>query len=203
MLRNLSPTVFSLLMLWPLPTSYAGLENLQCLPNCSERDVIEHIFDGYAVTERPVVNKSTVVEVKVRLSINQIMDLNVVRQSLTAIYSQELNWYDQFLTWKPSDYGGVTRIRVPKSKLWLPDINVFQRINWADVQSLEQVLTNPIVQYNGQVTVQEPRYLTSACSVDVKYFPFDAHNCTINIGSWTYKPFEVDVKPGNFAAGTL
>ncbi|XP_075251653.1 neuronal acetylcholine receptor subunit beta-4-like isoform X2 [Convolutriloba macropyga] len=193
MLRNLSPTVFSLLMLWPWPTSYAG----------SERDVIEHIFDGYAVTERPVVNKSTVVEVKVRLSINQIMDLNVVRQSLTAIYSQELNWYDQFLTWKPSDYGGVTRIRVPKSKLWLPDINVFQRINWADVQSLEQVLTNPIVQYNGQVTVQEPRYLTSACSVDVKYFPFDAHNCTINIGSWTYKPFEVDVKPGNFAAGTF
>ncbi|XP_063718179.1 neuronal acetylcholine receptor subunit alpha-9-like [Symsagittifera roscoffensis] len=164
---------------------------------------MSNVFDGYAVTERPVVNKTTVILVKVRLSINQIMDLNVVRQSLTAIYSQEMNWYDEFLTWTPAEYGGVRRIRVPKDNIWLPDINVFQRINWADVQSLEQVLTNPIVQWDGRVTVQEPRYLTSACSVDVKYFPFDAHHCTINIGSWTYKPYEVDVMPGEFAAGTL
>ena len=41
----------------------------------SEKDIMSNVFDGYAVTERPVVNKTTVILVKVRLSINQIMDL--------------------------------------------------------------------------------------------------------------------------------
>ncbi|XP_063720281.1 neuronal acetylcholine receptor subunit alpha-9-like [Symsagittifera roscoffensis] len=166
-----------------------------------EKQVSDVLFEDYINTERPVKNKSQVVTVNVRLSLNQIMDLNIIQQALTAIYSCELSWTDEFLRWNPAEFGNVTRIRADKSKIWLPDINVFQRINWVDVKSLEQVLTNPKLRSDGRVTMQQPLYLKSACSVNVKYFPFDSHVCKISVGSWSYPPTEVDVRPGFYANG--
>ncbi len=37
------------------------------------------------------------------------------------------NWFDEFLNWDPAEYDNVERIRVSKDRVWLPDINVFQR----------------------------------------------------------------------------
>ncbi|XP_075260704.1 neuronal acetylcholine receptor subunit alpha-9-I-like isoform X2 [Convolutriloba macropyga] len=157
-------------------------------------------MEDYSATERPVVNKSDTLTVKVRLSLNHILDLDIVQQSLTAIYSAELKWVDEYLRWNPGDFEGVKSIRMAKSRIWLPDINVFERINWLDVRSLEQVLTNPKVEYSGVVTVQQPLYLVSACSINVKYFPFDSHVCNISLGSWSYSPDEVDVAKGEYAS---
>lgn len=32
------------------------------------------------------------------------------------------------------------------------------------------------------------------CQIDVEYFPFDAQNCEMKFGSWTYGGLEVDLK---------
>ncbi|XP_063719929.1 neuronal acetylcholine receptor subunit alpha-7-like isoform X2 [Symsagittifera roscoffensis] len=135
-----------------------------------EKQVSDVLFEDYLSTERPVRNKSQVVVVYVRMSLNQIMDLNIIQQALTAIYSVELSWSDEFLRWNPAEFGNVSSIRADKSKIWLPDINVSQRINWGDVKSLEQVLTNPKVSSDGRVTMQQPLYLKSACSVNVNNY---------------------------------
>ena len=31
-------------------------------------------------------------------------------------------WKDTLLKWKPADYGGITAVRIPVSKIWQPDI---------------------------------------------------------------------------------
>lgn len=34
----------------------------------------------------------------------------------------------------------------------------------------------------------------SSCSIDVKYFPFDVQNCTMDFASWAYDGFQLDIQ---------
>jgi len=34
-------------------------------------------------------------------------------------------WKDILLAWEPNDYGGVNTVRVPPSKIWTPDIVLY------------------------------------------------------------------------------
>ena len=36
-------------------------------------------------------------------------------------------WTDEFLTWKPEDYGGIRAISMPPSYVWTPDIELYNR----------------------------------------------------------------------------
>ena len=38
-------------------------------------------------------------------------------------------WNDPLLIWNSSDYGGVSTLRVPSSRVWIPDIVLYNR--WA------------------------------------------------------------------------
>ena len=33
-------------------------------------------------------------------------------------------WKDEYLTWDPSQFNGITKIKVPSSKVWMPDVMV-------------------------------------------------------------------------------
>ena len=37
-----------------------------------------------------------------------------------------MSWMDFRLKWNPEAYGGITNIRLPPSKVWLPDVEVRQ-----------------------------------------------------------------------------
>jgi len=37
------------------------------------------------------------------------------------------NWKDDYLAWKPEDYGGIEHIIMPPSYIWTPDIELYNR----------------------------------------------------------------------------
>ena len=40
-------------------------------------------------------------------------------------------WKDDYLHWDPSDYDGITEIRVPAEQAWLPDVAILNRYQQA------------------------------------------------------------------------
>ncbi len=36
-------------------------------------------------------------------------------------------WHDYSLQWKPEEYGGIQSIRVPSTRVWTPDIFLYNR----------------------------------------------------------------------------
>jgi len=46
--------------------------------------------------------------------------------------------------------------------------------------------TNVIVSSTGAVSWIPLGILTSACSIDITWFPFDEQKCPMKFGSWTY-----------------
>uniref|UniRef100_A0A3Q1G832 Cholinergic receptor, nicotinic, alpha 3 n=1 Tax=Acanthochromis polyacanthus TaxID=80966 RepID=A0A3Q1G832_9TELE len=99
-------------------------------------------------------------------------------------------WNDYKLKWNPKDFGGVEFIRVPSSRIWKPDIVLYNNAV-GDFQVDDK--TKALLRYNGDVTWIPPAIFKSSCKIDVTYFPFDYQNCTMKFGSWTYDKAKIDL----------
>ena len=55
------------------------------------------------------------------------------------------------------------------------------------------ISTNVIVTSEGNVTWLSMVIFKSSCSIDVKFFPFDEQNCSMQFASWTYDAYQVNV----------
>ena len=57
----------------------------------------------------------------------------------------------------------------------------------------EFMVTNAIVESDGQVMWMFPALIKTYCMLNVKYFPFDSQNCKLVFISWTHSANELDV----------
>lgn len=37
------------------------------------------------------------------------------------------SWIDQSITWNPDEHEGITSIQVPSTKIWVPDLVLYNR----------------------------------------------------------------------------
>ncbi|XP_028329390.1 neuronal acetylcholine receptor subunit alpha-5 isoform X2 [Gouania willdenowi] len=98
-------------------------------------------------------------------------------------------WMDMKLRWNPNDYLGITTIRVPSDRIWLPDVVLYDNSDGR----FEGTVTKAVVKYNGTISWTPPANYKSACTIDVTFFPFDLQNCSMKFGSWTYDGSQVDI----------
>ncbi|KAG0431437.1 hypothetical protein HPB47_021785 [Ixodes persulcatus] len=59
-----------------------------------------------------------------------------------------------------------------------------------------QLSSNVIVKWTGEVAFPVQAVLTSACQLELHYFPFDVHNCHLHFVSWTYDVQQARNPPG-------
>ncbi|XP_041374386.1 neuronal acetylcholine receptor subunit alpha-6-like [Gigantopelta aegis] len=112
---------------------------------------------------------------------NQIMTLNAWL---------EWHWKDELLEWDPALYGGLEIFRIPSTKLWLPDIVLY---NNADDYTRGFMQCNVMLHSDGTVIWGPPARLRSSCKVDITFFPFDIQTCHLKFGSWIYDKSQVDL----------
>uniref|UniRef100_A0A673XV11 Cholinergic receptor, nicotinic, beta 4 (neuronal) n=1 Tax=Salmo trutta TaxID=8032 RepID=A0A673XV11_SALTR len=146
--------------------------------------------DRYNKLIRPAVNRTERVTVKLQVSLAQLISVNEREQIMTTNVWLTQHWDDYRLSWDPSQYDGIDKLRIPSRHIWLPDIVLY---NNADGTYEVTVFTNAIVQFNGSIFWLPPAIYKSACKIEVKHFPFDQQNCTLKFRSWTYDHTELDL----------
>ncbi|OWF38748.1 Neuronal acetylcholine receptor subunit alpha-10 [Mizuhopecten yessoensis] len=100
-------------------------------------------------------------------------------------------WIDYSLRWNPDEYGGIKVARLPYDSVWRPDIFLY---NNADVSTyFSSISSNIIVTNDGNITWLSMVIFKSSCSINVRYFPFDEQNCSMQFASWTYDGFQVNL----------
>ncbi|XP_054625691.1 neuronal acetylcholine receptor subunit alpha-3 [Dunckerocampus dactyliophorus] len=159
---------------------------------CSEAEhkLFSVIFSNYNQYIRPVENVSDPVIVQFEVSMSQLVKVDEVNQIMeTNLWLRHI-WNDYKLKWNPKDFGGVEFIRVPSSRIWKPDIVLYNNAV-GDFQVDDK--TKALLRYNGEVTWIPPAIFKSSCKIDVTYFPFDYQNCTMKFGSWTYDKAKIDL----------
>ncbi|XP_072494430.1 5-hydroxytryptamine receptor 3C [Notamacropus eugenii] len=155
--------------------------------NCSGFDVhglnqtaFQSVFDRKAF--RPFVNFSDPTRVNISFTLSAILEVNAQIQLLTSFIWLELFWDNPFISWNPEECGGITDLTIAADNLWLPDIFI---IEFMDVDQTPSDL-DAYVNSKGHIKYKKPMKVTSICSLDIFYFPFDQQNCTLTFSSFLY-----------------
>uniref|UniRef100_A0A2C9JM11 Uncharacterized protein n=1 Tax=Biomphalaria glabrata TaxID=6526 RepID=A0A2C9JM11_BIOGL len=79
---------------------------------------------------------------------------------------------------------------MPCDYLWLPDIVLY---NSVDNHNKGYMKSLAMVHSDGTVFWPPIVRMRSSCKMDITFFPFDDQLCGLNLGSWAYDGFQVDV----------
>ncbi|KAF3827360.1 hypothetical protein GH733_002846 [Mirounga leonina] len=116
---------------------------------------------------RPVINYSIPTQVNISFTLSAIL---------------EVIWNNPFISWDPEECGAISKLTVTTESLWLPDIFVMESMDVDQtLEGLSAYVTN-----DGHVVYNKPMRVTSICSLDIFYFPFDQQNCTLTFSSFLY-----------------
>ncbi|CAF2143739.1 unnamed protein product [Rotaria magnacalcarata] len=170
-----------------------------------QRRLLKYLLDenNHNPLERPVYNDSHSLTVTMNMALQQIIDFDEKNEILAVSGWLVLEWHDYSLQWKPEEFGYIQTIRVPSTRVWTPDILLY---NSADLNFEGIMKTNLIVQSNGSILFVPPAIFKSICPFNIISFPFvsftikshinsvfsfsflfwDVQNCTLKFGPWSF-----------------
>ena len=158
----------------------------------SETDLHETLFNGYRPDVRPRKNMSDSLDIKMDIHIMSIEDIDEKRQTFTLRAFLEVTWKDEFLTWEPAKYGGVTSINVANSNIWLPDLALLDVYD--TLTDIGQKDGRTVIDHEGSVVIWPFKMYTVGCKMKIRRFPFDTQTCILDFISWTNPVSVLDLK---------
>ncbi|XP_013773976.1 acetylcholine receptor subunit alpha-like [Limulus polyphemus] len=167
--------------------------------NPDAKRLYDDLISPYNKLVRPVLNVSEALNVRIKLKLSQLIEVNLKEQIMTTNVWVEQYWEDYKLKWDPREYGGVDMLHVPSDHIWRPDIVLY---NNADGNFEVTLTTKAQVNFKGLIEWKPPAIYKSSCIIDVEYFPFDKQTCVMKFGSWTYDGFKVDLRHKEEIQGT-
>ena len=66
-------------------------------------------------------------DVQFYMTLMQLIELNEREQYLTTSVMMTFTWKDEYIMWRPEMNAGITEIIVPSSKIWVPDVLLYNR----------------------------------------------------------------------------
>ncbi|CAJ0939493.1 unnamed protein product, partial [Mesorhabditis belari] len=161
-------------------------------PSYHERRLYEELMRDYNVLERPVENHKQAVSVKLKVSLQQIIDVDEKNQVVNVNAWLDYTWFDYKLVWDIKEYGNITDVRFPAGRIWKPDVLLY---NSVDSNFDSAYPTNMLVYNTGKISWVPPGIFKISCKIDIKWFPFDEQVCFLKFGSWTYDGDKLDLQP--------
>ena len=139
-------------------------------------------------------------QVRVQLSLQQIMAVDTARQTVQVMMWLRQYWTDPRLAWDPSKWGGISKVTFKggsavDQELWSPDLTVYESLTTTPITASGGDTTLITVTPSGGAFLSVPQVSTMSCRMDMRYFPFDTQTCNFTVGSWTFGGDEVDIKP--------
>ncbi|XP_050930125.1 5-hydroxytryptamine receptor 3A-like isoform X3 [Lates calcarifer] len=169
----------------------AGVSSSQTL-DCSYLGLLSHLnlmtTNEVLSIMRPVKNWTSSTLVELDMLMYGILGVDEKTQTVTSHIWLQMRWKNEFLTWNPSDFCEIYMLTVPRSKLWIPDVNI--REDASDTGSVQQ---SPLVSLypSGFVYANGRKRLTFTCQLRLFKFPFDTQNCNITFSSANYDVFNI------------
>ncbi|XP_076116896.1 neuronal acetylcholine receptor subunit alpha-7-like [Mytilus galloprovincialis] len=147
------------------------------------------LLQNYNSEVRPGDNQLVPTNINVTFNLVAIQEFDEVDGKFAVIGFFEVTWVDSRMSWNPSDYNYTNTMLFSQNVVWKPtllSINPFSKID----QLGKDFMT---VRYypNGFAYWSPGEVLSSSCSVDVTYFPFDQQTCIITLMSWGTWPNEI------------
>ncbi|XP_072298425.1 5-hydroxytryptamine receptor 3A-like [Eucyclogobius newberryi] len=155
-------------------------------PGCSYWKLWDHLnlttTNTFVANVRPVKSWTSVTTVHIEMVLFSILKLDEKSQTLQVQTWTTTYWSNEFVMWNSADFCGIKVITVPRSMVWIPDINIEE-----DVSDTSSSQLSPYVnlQMDGWAVTTSRQLLTFTCQLNLKQFPFDQQTCNITFSSMT------------------
>ncbi|XP_061196439.1 acetylcholine receptor subunit alpha-L1-like [Saccostrea echinata] len=127
------------------------------------------------------------------MALRDIVEIDEKQQLIRLKIWIRLGWKDCMLQWDPSSYQNKTELVVPYSRIWIPDITLYEGVS--DEGNMPHMdVYRASIKHTGNVMYMYPSIVTIACKFNVAYFPFDHQMCSMKIGSWIYSAKNIEMK---------
>ena len=162
--------------------------------NDIERQLRSNLFENYSSDCLPLGNQS-LISLKMGVAFRAFNSIDQVEGTLTANIWLRHWWKDGNLVWDPEQYNGITDIAVntepgAEHSLWVPDIYLY---NTAEKPMEQLDYSRAHVYYDGSIIWSRPGIITSTCTFDLRYFPYDTQHCLFKFGSWVYHDSQMNL----------
>ncbi|XP_062610041.1 neuronal acetylcholine receptor subunit alpha-9-like [Saccostrea cucullata] len=133
------------------------------------------------------------VNVSIQLVPREIVDVFERQEIVKFRLWIRLTWFDCNLVWDPDTYCGISTFVVPYDDIWIPDVTLLEGVdNIANMPDMKEY--RALVNSNGTVHYNFPTVVPTACSMDLKYYPYDIQKCSITFMPWIHNSDDVDLE---------
>lgn len=175
--------------LWSLSIFIIKGYSVSCGPTVDK--LYKTLMEEYEKDIRPTDSHTIPTNVTFGFLLHSVMQMHAKSQTLKTRAWLNINWMDKRLSWNPSEYNGIKLLQMPFENVWKPDIVVLNNA----VQSFGSLSmsTDVYLTSNGNVTWLVSTILNSNCHIEMKQFPFDDQECTINFASWSHSGSDINL----------
>ncbi|XP_063977285.1 neuronal acetylcholine receptor subunit alpha-2-like [Diachasmimorpha longicaudata] len=99
-----------------------------------------------------------------------------------------IEWMDPYLTWKSEDHGDISRINVKSRDVWIPELYSLNTM-YGEMTRIPETVCSLLK--TGELTCFTPVQYTVSCVSDYTRWPWDLHNCTLQLAAWAYIDEEI------------
>ncbi|XP_054768711.2 neuronal acetylcholine receptor subunit alpha-2-like [Lytechinus pictus] len=130
-------------------------------------------------------------DVGMGMTLIKLRELDIFKGTVDVNAWLDMGWNDPRLSWNPADFGNITEFHIRPSEIWVPDISLYSD------SPLNGLVTeaSAVVYDMGGIFYFPPLQLESTCTMDLKDYPYDQHECRMKFGSWSYLNTTITVYP--------
>jgi len=155
----------------------------------------ETLLNNYHSNTRPIINTSYTLDLKIGIEIKGLEEFNQKDETATFNLWMTMMWYDDYLTWKPSEYNNINYINLDNSKIWKPDIELYNSASKAKVYNIHDKVK---LRFDGHILWVRPASFSFACPLNLKKFPRDTQQCSMTFGSWSFPEKHLLITPFHY-----
>ncbi|GMT17710.1 hypothetical protein PFISCL1PPCAC_9007, partial [Pristionchus fissidentatus] len=176
-------TMLMLIVLFP--TVYAARRVVS-----TEASVVKHLLSrGYDKSTRPSLVESETTLLNISVNSFSLYQMDQAKEVVEFSAEFLLTWYDPFMAWNRTRFN-VTWIKMKEMYVWKPDILVSTSIKTEFLLDADERYVD--VRYDGYVRQSYYGVFFNQCKMKVvNCFPYDAQECGVLIGPWSYTSEQV------------
>ena len=143
----------------------------------------------YHVEVRPIRNQANPIEINTYVHLISLTDVDELSGKISLVLVFGMNWVNEKLVWDSALYGGLFTLVLPKTKVWVPELFLVNPAE--DIRPIGNNDMKVTLENDGTVMWTTGGKVTTACSLDMRKFPFDEHTCDVKIIAWGYTDNQV------------